>query len=157
MKFKFFLTAALVALCIALAPAGEAAATDPIQKITLPDLEKMVSETGEKVVLINFFASWCGPCRMEIPDFKELRGHYPEDKVLIWGVSLDANDDDLKNFAAKSKFNYPVFQDKGDIAEGLRISSIPQTLLIGKDGKVELNAVGMVTKDDLIRAIDPLL
>jgi thiol-disulfide isomerase/thioredoxin len=65
-----------------------------------------------KVILLNFWATWCGPCRAEIPDLVELQGRYADDLVVL-GVSVDDTPDKLLPYAAEFKMNYPVLVGNG--------------------------------------------
>lgn len=133
------------------------AQAEEVHKISMSELEKLVSETGDKVVLLNFFASWCGPCRMEIPDLMELRRRYSPNQFILIGISVDQSATDLQSFITKMNFNYPVYQDQSDIAAGLRIASIPRTLLLDQRGSVVLDEIGVLPLDELIKTIDSLL
>ena len=67
-----------------------------------------LSKMKDKVVLINFWATWCGPCRMEIPDFNELYEKYPREEFEILGISISDTPEQLKNFLKAYKIDYPV-------------------------------------------------
>jgi len=91
-----------------------------------------------KVILLNFWATWCGPCKAEIPGFVELQDKYKNDLVIV-GFSVDDPADKAKAFAAEYKMNYPILLGEG--REELQdaygpIWGIPASFLISKDGKV---------------------
>lgn len=110
------------------------------QKISLSDFKG-------KAVILNFFASWCPPCRAEIPDFIELQKAYGDKGFTFVGVSLTGAQDS-KGFVDKMGINYPVLVDdsKASAAYG-PVRSIPTTYVIGKDAKVVKMYVGARPKE----------
>jgi thiol-disulfide isomerase/thioredoxin len=103
-----------------------------------------------KVVLVDFWATWCGPCRMEIPHFVELHQAYKNKGFSVIGISVDQQGDEtVQAFAKQWKINYPMIHDQqGDVGMAYGgIRSIPTTLLIGKDGGVITSFVGYRPKE----------
>lgn len=101
-----------------------------------------LSEFGGKVVILDFFASWCPPCRQEIPDFIELEKSYGDKGFAMVGVAL-VNAGEAREFAGKMGINYPVLVDDGK-ASGIYgpIRSIPTTFIIDKSGKIVKMYIG---------------
>ncbi len=102
----------------------------------------ILSEMKDKVVLINFWATWCGPCRMEIPDFNELYKKYPRDKFEILGISISDTKVQLNNFLKAYQIDYPVLfgsqvQMQKIIVDYGGVYSIPMSFLIGKNNKIK--------------------
>lgn len=101
-----------------------------------------------KVVLLNFWATWCGPCRMEIPDLIKLQDQY-RDKLVVVGLSIDEGPADaVKAFAAAEKINYPVaiVDDKfQNLFGGIR--SVPSTFVVGPDGTMVQRHIGLLNAD----------
>jgi thiol-disulfide isomerase/thioredoxin len=108
---------------------------------TLPELngQKLsLSDYKGKVVLLDFWATWCGPCRMEIPGFVQLQNKYRDQGFTVIGVSLDADDEPVKEFYSEFKMNYPVAMNgdkKVDLLYG-GIIGLPTAYLIGRDGRI---------------------
>ncbi len=121
------------------------------------DIIKAVSQARGKVVVLNFWASWCGPCRQEIPEIISLRKRLPEDKVLIMGVSVDQDPAMFAQYAAKAGFNYPVFQAKADVAEAFSIRAIPRTVVYSPKGEMVHSEEGYMAASDLEKLIYKLL
>lgn len=100
------------------------------------DLAKMKG----KVVLVDFWATWCGPCVAEMPNVIAAYEKYHEKGFEIIGISLDQSKESLDAYVAENKMSWPQYFDgkgwQNDIAGKFGISSIPATFLVGKDGKV---------------------
>jgi thiol-disulfide isomerase/thioredoxin len=102
-----------------------------------------------KVVLLNFWATWCGPCKAEIPGFIELQEKY-KDKITIIGYSVDDTAEMAKKYAEQMKMNYPILlgENREDVQDAYGpIWGIPASFLISKDGKVCRKHMGIAPKD----------
>jgi cytochrome c biogenesis protein CcmG/thiol:disulfide interchange protein DsbE len=92
-----------------------------------------------KVVLLNFWATWCGPCKAEIPGFVRLQEKYRDQGLVIVGYSVDDTAEKAKAYAAEYKMNYPILLGEGreDVQDAYGpIWGIPASFIISKDGKV---------------------
>jgi thiol-disulfide isomerase/thioredoxin len=134
----------------------------PASDFSLPSLDgkhvKLSSFKG-KVVLLNFWATWCGPCKAEIPSFVELQSQYKNDLVVV-GLSVDDPADKAKAFADQYKVNYPIVLGLGhdDIQDAYGpIYGIPASFLISRDGKVCKRHLGLAPKAQFEREIKALL
>jgi thiol-disulfide isomerase/thioredoxin len=102
-----------------------------------------------KVVLLNFWATWCGPCKAEIPGFVELQEKY-KDKLTIIGYSVDDTAELAKKYAAEYKMNYPILLGEGreDVQDAYGpIWGIPASFIISKDGRVCRKHMGIAPKE----------
>jgi len=114
----------------------------PDQYFTLNDLngqpvslDKALS--GRKAVLVNFWATWCPPCRAEIPDLIRLQSDYGSKGFTVMGVNLDESQAKVSSFAGKVGMNFPILLDPGGkTAERYGIVGIPTSLLILPDGTI---------------------
>jgi len=107
-----------------------------------------LSEHEGKVVVLNIWATWCSPCRKEIPDFVEMQKNMKDKGVLFVGVSVDKEGwEVIRPFAKEYSINYPIVLDDGTVYQKYGpLRGIPTTFIINKKGKVEYVATGMVTK-----------
>jgi peroxiredoxin len=113
-----------------------------------------------KVVLLNFWATWCGPCKVEIPEFVEVYKQYHDRGFEILGVLAqdDPSREDLQTFTSGFKMNYPVFRAHEDFenAHG-PIWALPTTYLIDRHGSICMKHMGPVSKETVEREIKGLL
>lgn len=100
-----------------------------------------------KPVLLNFWATWCGPCKFEIPAFVELQDKYRDEGFTVLGVSVDDPAPALQKFAAEYQMNYPVLMADNAIQEAYGpIFAIPVSFFIKKDGTICKKHFGPATK-----------
>ena len=118
-----------------------------------------LSDYRGKVVLLNFWATWCGPCKIEIPWFMEFEQTYKDRGFAVLGVSMDEDGwETVKPYIADKKVNYRVLlgdEVVGNLYGG--IESLPTTFLIDKDGRVASVHIGLVSKRDYSTEIDHLI
>lgn len=119
-----------------------------VEPFTLTDLDgKTVSSTDlkGKVVLVNFWATWCGPCRAEIPDLVALQAKY-RDRVVVIGVSEDEGPiDKVREFAAQYKVNYPIVMTTPAIEEQFPgVAALPTTFFLDTEGRIAQRHIGIL-------------
>ena len=96
-----------------------------------------------KVVLLDFWATWCGPCRIEIPGFVDLQDRYREQGLAVIGISLDDGPEPVRDFYREYRMNYPVAMGNGKVSELFGgILGLPTTFLIGRDGRIYAKHMG---------------
>lgn len=138
---------------------------DEAPDFTLSDLngsDVRLSDLRGKVVLIEFWATWCPPCRESIPAMNEIYKRYNEKGLVILGISVDKGQnvaEDLRAFVKEYSILYPVLIDSKNINNLYGVYSIPTTFLIDKDGKVILKNIGFSPEleDKLSKEIERLL
>ena len=115
---------------------------------TLKDLTGKKMEFKEfqgKVVFLNLWATWCGPCRSEMAAIQKLYESMDKDKVSFVMLSLDkdAHVEKVKAYINSRSFTFPVYMPSGYLADQLQVPSIPTTFVITKEGVIDLKEVGM--------------
>jgi thiol-disulfide isomerase/thioredoxin len=150
----------------AAAPPGEGCPTDaPDAKFdfTLKDVENAsvnLADYKGKVVLLDFWATWCGPCKVEIPGFIDLQKKYGRDGLQVVGVSVDDTVDKLKPYVTDMKMNYPVLQGLGhdDLMDAFGpMLGIPVSVIISRDGRVCAKHTGLTSRETFESQIKSLL
>ena len=112
----------------------------------------------KKLIFLNFWATWCPPCKKEMPDIEKLYKEYGENKkdVIILGINNEDREK-VKNFLEKNSYTFPTVTADNNVLREYRISAFPTSFLIGKDGEVYAYAVGAMTKEQIKEAIEELL
>src|SRR5882724_8184268 len=130
---------------------------------TLKDSHGVVvklSDLRGKVVLLDFWATWCGPCKVTIPEMNKLAQKYADKGVVILGISMDEDGWDAINpFLQKVKFEYPVLLSEPDKMKGYddKLDALPTAILIDKEGKIRQMHEGITNTDVFEKEIEALL
>lgn len=122
------------------------------------DAEFKLSSLKGKVVLVNFWASWCAPCLAEIPEFIKVRDAYNGKGFEILGISTDDTPEQLRDFASKYKTNYPLVQVTAEAEEAYGpVFGLPTSILVARDGSVCKRHFGPLSKEQLEKELKSLL
>jgi thiol-disulfide isomerase/thioredoxin len=120
-------------------------------KVTFAEFSK------DNVVLINFWATWCGPCKRELPDLIALHNEYKGKSVKIIGISVDRDADVLglvRNFAAETNLTYPIVIDNGELEKAFGgIRGIPTSFFVNKNGEIVKKMIGLQSKETFQAAL----
>ena len=146
----------------AAAPAGHGETGTQAPVFELADLTgKTVSsrDYAGKVVILDFWATWCPPCREEIPHLVQLQSKYQSQGLVIVGLSLDAGGaKDVAPFAEEHNINYPMLIGSDEVAKAYGgVSAIPTTFVIDRQGKVVKRFIGYTPPEVFEETIAPLL
>ncbi len=134
------------------------------QDFSLPDLNgqpQAFSQWDDKVVLLNFWATWCPPCRREIPDFIDVYNQYKDKDFIVIGVGTD-DQKKIAEYVQHLGIDYPILVGgraamKVSYQYGNHSGALPYSILIDKHGIIRYRAGGLISKQKLISQIEPLL
>jgi thiol-disulfide isomerase/thioredoxin len=118
-----------------------------------------LSDFRGKAVLLNFWATWCGPCKIEMPWFVDFQKQYGSQGLQVVGVAMDdASKEDIGKFAKDMGVNYPILIGKESVGDQYGgVPALPESFLIGRDGKVMDRIIGLRGKAEIEDAIKKAL
>ncbi|MDX8129322.1 TlpA disulfide reductase family protein [Methylomonas sp. OY6] len=144
--------------------APEAGKPTPQINFSLPDLAdtpQSVAQWQGKILIINFWATWCPPCLKEIPEFIKLQDEYKDKGVQFVGIAIE-DKQPVEDYLKRIKINYPVLiggegatmlaQQLGNV-----INTVPFTVIINQQGQIVHHQLGELTRDKVLEVIAPLL
>ncbi|MDD5200400.1 MAG: TlpA disulfide reductase family protein [Terrimicrobiaceae bacterium] len=141
-------------------PAGAASQKAPEWELKDVDGKTVKSsDFAGKVVILDFWATWCPPCKLEIPGFAELQKKYGKQGLVVVGVSLDeGGPEGVRSFMKQFAMNYPVLMGNAKIAQDFGgMEAIPTTFIIDRKGNIAGGHVGFTPKETFAKEITPLL
>jgi peroxiredoxin len=153
-------------VCAGILMASAMVAQPPVPRKPAPDFTLTdangaavkLSDYKGKVVLLDFWATWCGGCNVEIPWFVEFEDKYKDKGFAVLGVSMDEDGwTKVKPFMEKRKMNYRVMLGSEDVAKLFQVDTLPTTLLIDRQGRIAASKAGLVNKEIMENAINQLL
>ena len=138
----------------------ESAAVDsPAPDFELQDIANETHRLNEmrgKIVVINFWATWCEPCKIEMPFFQKLYSNSQE-KLQILAVNFDEPPEQVKRFAEEYELSFPVLLDPGAAVQDLyRVRGYPTTFLLDEDGIIRFHHIGLITEEQIYHYISEL-
>lgn len=145
---------ACICLCFCLPALCHAA---DLPAISQQQLSTLIKENSGKVILLNFFATWCPPCKVEMPELVKLRETFPKDQLLVIGMSVDEEKDAVPAFLEKVGVNYPVYMAAKDVTAAYDINSVPHNAFFDPAGKLVISEPGLADLDLLKETINTLL
>jgi len=120
-----------------------------IETVTKGFIEQLKEEYKGKTLIVNFFASWCPPCRGETPDFIEAYEKHKDENFVIVGLSVDKKPEDAVKFVDEYKITYPVYHADSALGSEMNINTIPTSIIYKPDGKLFDIVVGPLTSKEL--------
>lgn len=129
----------------------------PAPDFILTDMEgkkHRLEDLRGKVVLLDFWASWCPPCRRELPHIQKIHEEMGPQGLVVLGVNAENDEAKLKEFLQGQKIGFPVLRDtERKASEAFSVTAIPRVLIIGKDGTVAADFTGLKTEEELKEAL----
>lgn len=118
---------------------------------TLDGKPVKLSDFRGKAVLLNFWATWCGPCKIEMPWFVELQKQYGPQGLEIIGIAMeDTKSEDIAKFAKEMGVNYTIVRGKETVGEAYGgVLGLPTTFFVGRDGKMVDQSTGLVSRSEI--------
>lgn len=118
-----------------------------------------LSDFRGKAILLNFWATWCGPCKIEMPWFVDLQKQYGSQGLQIVGVAMDdASKEDIAKFAKDMGVNYPILIGKESVGDEYGgVPALPESFLIARDGKIVDRIIGLRGKAEIEDAVKKAL
>jgi len=151
-------------------PQGETGLIPSSQRVSAPEISGFPLNFGDsislakyrgKVVVLDFWATWCGPCRMELPSLVKLNQSYRDKGVQFIGLSVELNENMSKDyfdkFLASFGITYPVALASTQTIQAYGINPIPATFFIDKSGKIAATFEGLRSETDFTSALDQLV
>ncbi|MNW41991.1 Thiol-disulfide oxidoreductase ResA [compost metagenome] len=128
--------------------------------LSLDNKEMSLTELKGKRVLLNFWATWCPPCRAEMPHIEKFHEEYKDQNVVVIGINLSYTEDsmeDVSTFLQEYNLTFPILKDeKAEVANIFAIRSYPTTYMIDTSGLIRKKFQGAITYDTMKREIDSM-
>ena len=135
---------------------GKSAPNFTLKRIDEPGTLQLASLRG-KVVVLNFWASWCYPCKQEAPTLSAAAKHWPG-RVVVLGVDVNDFAGDARKFIRHHNLTYPVVHDNKNVTEPkYGVALLPETFFVDRNGRVVGHVAGQVTESDLRTGIEKAL
>lgn len=115
-----------------------------VRKLEYRELLDLIEGSKGKVVLVNFWATWCPPCRQELPELVALRQRYAEDQLVVLGVSVDDSTGHVEQFLRNMPLNFPVYWRTPELLAAYQVSGVPYTVVYDGRGRMVDEMVGYV-------------
>jgi thiol-disulfide isomerase/thioredoxin len=140
------------------------AGADVIMRLRLPDLaghEQELAQWRGRVLVVNFWATWCAPCREEIPAFVSLQAKYGPSGAQFVGIAIDRREK-VAEFAREFRINYPILLAGIEMVDvtrqaGNRVGALPYTLVFDRHGRIVASELGRAREAELERKLRSLL
>ena len=134
----------------------------PAPDFTLPSLDGnkvKLSDYRGKAVLLNFWATWCPPCKVEMPWFADLQKKYGKDGLVVLGIAMDdSKPEAIAQFAAEMGVNYPVLLGTDKVSDDFgSVQDLPTTFYIARDGRIVDKTIGLMDEKDIENSVKKAL
>lgn len=134
----------------------------PLPEFSIQDLEGNLftnENLDGRVALVNFWATWCGPCKIEMPWFVEFQRRYKDQGFTVLAISLDEEGwDPVREFAARLELNFPIVLGDDAVADDFGgIHALPTTLMVNRAGEIVATHTGLVSRSTYEQEIEAML
>lgn len=128
-----------------------ASASQPLQRIHTNELLEKLAASHGKVILVNFFAAFCGPCRKEIPELIQLRKEVSQEDLVIIGIAVDQTYSEAASFVKSMGISdaYPVYYGGQELSRAYRVNAIPFNVVYNRKGRIEASEAGYVPGEEM--------
>lgn len=124
------------------------------QVTTLQGQTVSLSELGGRIVVLDFWATWCPPCRESVPELKEMTKKYPPDKLVLLSVSADEDEQKWREFVAKKNMDWAQYWDKdGKMRKLMNVNAFPTYLVIDPEGVIRERIVGLNPQESIVHRL----
>jgi peroxiredoxin len=125
---------------------------------TMDGSKASLSDYGGSVVLVNFWATWCPPCRDEIPHFEEAYQAYKDEGLVVMGVNFQESAAEVEPFVERLGVTYPILLDEsGRVVKEYRAVGLPTSVFIDRDGVIQVRHSGYLSEGQLEQYLSELL
>lgn len=136
-KVKLASALSVLLLTLNLASAGTLKEGDTFPDLASYSLEGTLPDFKGKVVLVDFFASWCGPCKESFPAMEQLYQKYSDKGLVVIAVNVDRKKSDMEDFLKSNKVSFPVVRDAANkLVSTVKIPTMPSSFLLDRSGKI---------------------
>ncbi len=155
---------ALLAASPAARPAGDAAGPEtPVEvlaEFTLRDVSgREVSSASfrGKVLLLDYWATWCAPCEKEMPEFQKMQDRYGDQGLVVVGIAMDTDPADVERFAKRLGIGYTLLMGTLEVQEKLGIQGLPTTFVVDREGRIRKKVIGFEYPEEFEKTVRELL
>lgn len=139
----------------ALARMEDGSPANDFELVNLDGGKTRLSDLRGKVVVVNFWATWCGPCVDEMPMFETYAGQYPN--FVMLGIDEEEDMDLVKNFLSNMDITYPILLDQNaKVSESYKVFMLPSTFFIDEEGMVRFRHIGVMSQDQFTYYLESL-
>lgn len=134
---KWLLTAVVISWLLASTGVTQAAAAPDFTLKSLEGSNLRLAEQRGDIIVLNFWASWCGPCLQEMPALDALAAKYAPLGVQVWGVNVESDNRVAQAYLQRTKVDFPIlFDDQNEVSKAYQVQAMPTTVIIDKDGQI---------------------
>ncbi len=151
------ITAVSLFICIVIFASAASLSAGNVETIDGDSLKKELSNAENNITIVDFWATWCSPCKKQMPVISNVYEKYKAKGVSVIGVAMDADLKKVNKFVRKSSIHYPVFVGEDGLGYSYKVSAIPTTQFYDRQGNLVKSHVGYINEEELTNIIDSLL